>query len=657
MEESFAKRGFYSLEEHIQGYMEIFLLLQKGEHLPELFEEKSRELEERERITEIFLPAVYLGACYGMTKPEYWVVMFSFCCEVEDGLCMDYRDKYKDTWPSLHYILHLLSQVMPVDFFDIAGLYEKNGVLQELLDFNLEEGEEGGRDREGILRHSLHLTPMVSFFLLTGELPMEEWYVLSVAGEGREMPKGEGLFPLHEKEYGMLCRILKAKEPLRILLYGRKGSGSHTLLRRVCTGLQANVLFVGMRELFHGSPHRRRRIRQGLRLLVRLTQPTVALELAEEAFGDSSETEWHRQVKRFLSDLGDSPICFLAHTQVQAGLIKEYADLCLSLSDTLTREEKRLALDVWVPKGERRGWQEELLENYCLNMGELKKRYRSINIQVRAQGGSLTDKEVWLEGIQDRQEALRFGKLVDYRCGQEDIVLSQDCEKQLEAVIRLAKAWRGEEGLRILFHGSSGTGKTMAASVLAAELRLPLFKVDLSQVFDKYIGETEKHMEEIFRTARRNHYLLFFDEADALFAKRTAVKDSHDKYANVSAAFLLQRMEDFDGMLILATNLKDHFDDAFVRRIRFVVKFRNLDKEGRERLWEKVLKEGLPAAGDVDYGSLAEAAELSPARISEAARVAKLLAACDGNGIVTKDHLREALALEAGKDETVIRRF
>lgn len=209
----------------------------------------------------------------------------------------------------------------------------------------------------------------------------------------------------------------------------------------------------------------------------------------------------------------------------------------------------------------------------------------------------------------------------------------------------------------MLFHGESGTGKTMAASVLAGQLGLPLFSVDLSRIFDKYIGETEKHIEEVFRVAERNRYLLFFDEADAVFTKRTAVKDSHDRYANVSAAYLLQRMEEYEGILILATNLKDHFDDAFVRRIRFVVKFRGLDGEGRERLWRKALEGNLPVGKDVDYKALAEAAALSPARICAAASVAKLLAVCDENGIIAKSHVREALEMEAGKDETVIKGF
>ncbi|MCM1119694.1 MAG: ATP-binding protein [bacterium] len=261
------------------------------------------------------------------------------------------------------------------------------------------------------------------------------------------------------------------------------------------------------------------------------------------------------------------------------------------------------------------------------------------------------------EGELGRRRASQLGRLIEDDHSAEEMILPADCRRQLEVVLRLARAWQGKKGLQLMFHGSSGTGKTMAASVLARELQLPLFKVDLSRVFDKYIGETEKHVDEIFRMAERDRYLLFFDEADALFSKRTGVKDSHDRYANVSASYLLQRMEDYEGILILATNLKDHFDDAFLRRIRFVIRFRNLDREGREQLWYRALAGKPPAAQDVECGALARAAELSPARICAAAQVARLLASSDKSPVVTRAHLLEALELEAGKDETAIGRI
>ncbi|MDE6926881.1 MAG: AAA family ATPase [Acetatifactor sp.] len=658
MEEGFSKGGYDSLEEHMQEYAAVFLWLQQGEDRGSvLFEERRSLLDARERETMIFLPAVCLREKYFLTQTEYWIMMFAFCCELDGGLCMDFRNRYKENRPNLQYILHLLSQVMPVGFSDVSELCGKNGVLRDILYFVSEEEEEAvGREERSFLQLPLRINSVVFYFLLTGGLYRENWYSLYPVAEEEGMPGGRELLPLHESEYGRLCGYLGAEEPLRILLHGSRGSGSHILMRRVCGEIRSNVLFFRSDILLHASKSRRSCILQVLRLIGTLWNPVTVVELAEE-FSDASASEWENIRRELLQDLGDRHLCFLAQTGAQAEQVKEDADVRISLKEELSMEEKRLLLDAWVAPEDRRQWQDELLEHYRLNVGEWKRRQRRISILARAGAYSLADRRIWLEVMGERGENFRFGKLIEDRFEPDEIILPADCRRQLETVVRLAGAWRGKRGLQLLFHGSSGTGKTMAASVIAGQLQLPLLKVDLSQVFDKYIGETEKHIDEIFRTARRNQYLLFFDEADALFAKRTAVRDSHDRYANVSASFLLQRMEEYDGIVILATNLKDHFDDAFVRRIRFVVRFRNPGREDRERLWRKVLEGGLPVAQDVDFGALAEAAELSPARISAAAHVAKLLAACDGRGAVARDHLREALVLEAGKDETVIRGF
>ncbi|MDE5891365.1 MAG: ATP-binding protein [Acetatifactor sp.] len=638
--------GFCSLEEHMQEYTEIFLMLQQGESAWPLFPERCRQLEERERRTDIFLPAVYLRECYGLTETEYWTVMFAFCCELEGGLCIDFREKYKDSWPGLQYILHLLSPVLPVSFSFVAGFYGEGSALRDILDM---AGEEGG-----FSQRPLRLKPTVVHFLLTGELPKEGWYRLFGAGEEEGIPQGRELLPLHEKEYEKLCACLESGEALRILLWAERGCGSHVLLRRVCRKAGVNVVFVNIKALFDTHKQSSMGLRQTLCLLVRLSRPMVILESWEES---PDTAEWEIRFQSLLGDLEGSCLCFLAQTPAQASLVKEYVHVRFSLTKELTGEEKRQALDCWLEAEERRPWQEEMFDRCQLNIGELKRRQQAIRFQARADGLSLGEWEAWLAGMQERQEVFSLGRLIECCCEPEEMILPKDCQRQLNTALRLARAWRGEKGLQLMFHGSSGTGKTMAASVLARQLGLPLFKVDLSQVFDKYIGETEKHVDEIFRTAGRNHYLLFFDEADALFAKRTAVRDSHDRYANVSASYLLQRMEEYNGILILATNLKDHFDDAFVRRIRFVIKFRNPDEKVREKLWRKALEGEPQVARDVDFGALAAAAALSPARICSAAHVAKLLASCDESPAVTRSHLLEALELEAGKDETTIGRI
>ena len=159
-----------------------------------------------------------------------------------------------------------------------------------------------------------------------------------------------------------------------------------------------------------------------------------------------------------------------------------------------------------------------------------------------------------------------------------------------------AKSARGL-GISALFTGISGTGKTMAAEVLANELRLDLYHIDLSQVVSKYIGETEKNLRRVFDAAEEGGAILLFDEADALFGKRSELKDSHDRYANIEVSYLLQRMESYRGLAILTTNMKKALDTAFLRRIRFMVQFPFPDAAARAEIWRHIFPADTPTEG------------------------------------------------------------
>jgi adenylate kinase family enzyme len=204
------------------------------------------------------------------------------------------------------------------------------------------------------------------------------------------------------------------------------------------------------------------------------------------------------------------------------------------------------------------------------------------------------------------------------------------------------------QGLKVLFAGESGTGKTMAAQVLAAELGLELFRVDLATVVSKYIGETEKNLERIFVAADGSNAILFFDEADALFGKRSEVSDSHDRYANIEVAYLLQRMDAYPGAVILATNFKRNIDDAFIRRLDFVVDFPFPEPEDRRRIWRLVLPNEAPVADDVDLDFLAAQFKLSGGAIRNCSLAAAFRAADEGEAIAMR-HLVRAVAQEYGK--------
>lgn len=191
-----------------------------------------------------------------------------------------------------------------------------------------------------------------------------------------------------------------------------------------------------------------------------------------------------------------------------------------------------------------------------------------------------------------------------------------------------ARAWN-EGGLAALFAGPPGTGKTMAAEAIAAELDLPLYRIDLSQVVNKYIGETEKNLRRLFDAADSADVILFFDEADALFGKRTEVKDAHDRYANLEISYLLERMERFKGLAILATNRKKDLDEAFLRRLRFVVEFPLPGAAERLRIWRSVVPAGVDASS-VDFEFLAQRFALAGGHIRGIVFQACLQSAAEG---------------------------
>jgi hypothetical protein len=199
-------------------------------------------------------------------------------------------------------------------------------------------------------------------------------------------------------------------------------------------------------------------------------------------------------------------------------------------------------------------------------------------------------------------------------------------------------------GLSVLFSGPSGTGKTMAASIIARGLGRPLYRVDLSQIFDRYVGETEKNLARIFEGARAGHVIILFDEADSLFSKRTEVKSSNDRYANLEVNYLLQRIENHQGMVILTTNLDSSLDEAFRRRMRFTVKFPEPDADMREALWRSMLPDGANVSEDVDWGELAELFEVPGGSIKNAVLRAAFLAAADASALDMDHFVRAATA-------------
>ncbi|WP_409003450.1 ATP-binding protein, partial [Streptomyces ipomoeae] len=289
----------------------------------------------------------------------------------------------------------------------------------------------------------------------------------------------------------------------------------------------------------------------------------------------------------------------------------------------------------------------------CPGVGEV---YKGAALDLAAfDGTEVTAAHLRLAARQQSASGLeRHARRIRPDVGWDDLVLPEKPLAQLRELAlrarhrdRVLGDWRlsagGGRGRGVLglFAGESGTGKTLSAEVVAAELGLDLYVVQLSSIVDKYVGETEKNLERIFTEADRTDAVLLFDEADAVFGKRSEVKDSHDKYANMESAYLLQRLESFDGIALLTTNLRANIDEAFTRRLDMVVDFPFPDPEQRLALWRHSLAH-VPCAGDTEPAAVARDFELAGGAIRSAVVTAAYTAAGRGGPVTTADLLEGA---------------
>lgn len=250
-----------------------------------------------------------------------------------------------------------------------------------------------------------------------------------------------------------------------------------------------------------------------------------------------------------------------------------------------------------------------------------------------------------------RQRSHSFASVIVPRRGPSDLVLPHDLHSQVLEVAKFFRSWprvsdewglgrlvTGGGGIKALFSGDSGTGKTLAAEVIAHELGVPLVRVDLARVVSKWVGETEKNLSAAFTEAEESHAVLFFDEADALFGKRGEVQHGTDRYANLEVSYLLQRLEDSPALVILASNLKDNIDAAFTRRFQVTLHFPRPGESERRRIWNIALPSTAPVSRDVDFDALSRL-DMTGGSIVSSARTAALLAAGEAGGEIDMVHV------------------
>jgi SpoVK/Ycf46/Vps4 family AAA+-type ATPase len=311
------------------------------------------------------------------------------------------------------------------------------------------------------------------------------------------------------------------------------------------------------------------------------------------------------------------------------------------------------------------GQLEDLAARYRMSAGELRAVAAVADTDARLSGDGMSKHVDPAIATVTRDRNNSAVQSIVPRRGITDLVLPEAQRNQIVEITsafrawpRIAESWgfatRSTGGIKALFTGEPGTGKTMSAEVVTGMLGLELLKVDLAQVVSKWVGETEKNMEAVFRQAEDSHAVLLFDEADALFGKRGDVKHGTDRYANLEVGYLLQRLEVSDGLIILTSNLKENIDPAFTRRFHFVVHFPRPGLAERHLLWQLAFPPEAPLSADVDLEALCRL-DMTGASITAAARAAALAAADTESPAITMRHVVRGISRQFQREARLFR--
>jgi AAA+ superfamily predicted ATPase len=456
---------------------------------------------------------------------------------------------------------------------------------------------------------------------------------------------------LYESEFTALARFLAAldAEPARIAVevIGPTGSGKRTFAARVARERARGLLVVDARAVPADDTAAAASAVTRVARAARLSGAIVYWRHADSL---------DRRLQRTLHEAGDLVFFGVAEPLPagdDAAVLRRHVRL-----PALTRAQRAA---VWSAYSAQPA--PEPVTNWRLTVGEIRNVAR---IAVAGDGAALAAGSAL---IAQGPGELLTSLVCPYTW--DDIVLSPDLRNHLREIETMARErwsvfeewgfermWPASTGLTAMFAGPSGTGKTMAAQVLARELQRELYRVDLATVVNKYIGETEKRLKLVFDACERSGVVLFFDEADALFGRRTAANDAHDRFANIQIDYLLQRLEHFDGVAVLATNRKGDVDDAFLRRLRFVVEFMQPGPDERFELWRRALPQsapdGTPLLDAIDFPYLAQTLTMSGADIKSAALAAAFLARGE-NRRITMSHVLRAARRELVKHGVAVR--
>lgn len=631
----------------------------------------SAEIGERVELTRqagVVLPLPRLGQLFGLSPWELQAIVICLAPELRrryDRLYAYLQDDITRKRPSVDLVLDVLCDG-EIERWQAQRLLTEDsvliraGLLEALDDPYSPSGSTG-------LARFLRLDPRIRGFLLG-----DNWVDPRLREHARLEPVPDPATEpyVDPAVIGSVADLIKnhlssgrnERRPLVVRLSGPPGSGKRELAVRACGQLPIPVLSADLAGLA-GTPAAadliRRVFRDGL-----LLQSAVHLCHAEPLAGPSGR-DLQAALGSAIADFGW--LVFLSGGSAETAETGLGGALVASVE--LPAPGIQLRKTAWQQHLTRRGlgpadWAEPLAARFQLTPGRIRAAadMADADLMMRPGGANLTLDD--LMAACRRQSRHRLGDLavkIEQVRGWDDLVLPDAALGQLRELcdqIRFQhqvhdtwgfrRALGQGSGVTALFSGPPGTGKTMAAEVIAGDAGLDLYAVDLSATVSKYIGETEKNLARIFDEAQGSNAILLFDEADALFGKRTQVTDSHDRYANIEISYLLQRLDAYTGTVILATNMRQNLDDAFTRRLRFLIDFSFPDEAHRLRIWRALVPAQAPLSADVDFAELARQFPLAGGNIKNVVLNAAFLAAADG-GTIGLRHLLHGTRREFDK--------
>ena len=633
---------------------------------------------ERTRQAGIVLPLPRLAQLFGLSAWELQVIVICLAPELRrryDRLYAYLQDDITRQRPSVDLVLDLLCD-SEIERWQARRLLTEGsaliraGLIETLDDPYSPSGSTG-------LARFLGLDPGIRGFVL-GERRVDPRLDARARIEPVPGPATEPY--LDSAVIGAVADLIKGQlgpgrdeqRPLAVRLSGPAGSGQRELAVRACGRLGIPVLTADLAGLA-GEPAAAELVRLVFRDGM-LLQSAVHLSHAELLAGPDGRA-LRAALGTAIADFGW--LAFLSRDPAgldetgldETGLDEAGAGSALVATVELPPPGVQARAAAWQQQLARRGlgprdWAEPLAVRFQLTPGRIRAAADMADadrmMHPDRAGLTLAD----LMAACRRQSRHRLGELavkIEQVRGWDDLVLPDSALGQLRELCdqirfqhQVHDTWGFRRtlgqgsGVTALFSGPPGTGKTLAAEVIAGDAGLDLYAVDLSAVVSKYIGETEKNLARIFREAQASNAILLFDEADALFGKRTQVTDAHDRYANIETSYLLQRLDAYTGTVILATNLRQNLDDAFTRRLRFLIDFTFPDEAHRLRIWQALVPPQAPLSPDVDFAELAREFPLAGGNIKNVVLNAAFLAAADG-GTIGLRHLMHGTRREFDK--------